>query len=108
MTDSNFHHFAMVRDGDTARAFIDGTSVGTGSPSWATSAVNDVVNIGSQNDSNYFTGHIDEVRVTTGLARYTGNFTAPAAAFTDPSTANHFAKAGGITATNDSPTNGDA
>ena len=108
MTDSNWHHWAMVRDGATARAFIDGTSVGTGSPSWATSTATDVVNIGSQNASNYFTGHIDEVRVTTGLARYTGNFTAPSAAFTDPATANHFTKTGTITATNDSPTNGDA
>jgi hypothetical protein len=108
MTDSTWHHWAMVRDGATARAFIDGTSVGTGSPSWATSTASDVVNIGSQNASNYFTGHIDEVRVTTGLARYTGNFTAPSAAFTDPATANHFTKSGTITATNDSPTNGDA
>jgi len=108
MTDSNWHHWAMVRDGATARAFIDGTSVGTASPTWATSTATDVVNIGSQNASNYFTGHIDEVRVTTGLARYTSNFTAPSAAFTDPATANHFIKSGTITATNDSPTNGDA
>ena len=108
MTDSNWHHWAMVRDGATARAFIDGTSVGTGSPSWATSTATDVVNIGSQNASNYFTGHMDEVRITTGLARYTGNFTAPSAAFTNPATANHFTPVGTITATNDSPTNGDA
>jgi len=108
MTDSNFHHFAMVRDGSTARAFIDGISIGTASPSWATSTASDVVNIGSQNASNYFTGHIDEVRVTTGLARYTSNFTVPSAAFSNPETANHFLPVATITATNDSPTNGDA
>lgn len=108
LADDTWHHWAMVRDGSTARAFIDGTSVGTASPSWVAASTSDKVHIGAQNSSNYFKGHMDEVRVTMGLARYTGNFTAPSAAFTDPATANHFAKSGTITATNDSPTNGDA
>jgi hypothetical protein len=37
--------------------------------------------IGARNTSNqFFTGNIDDLRITKGIARYTANFTPPTAA----------------------------
>lgn len=84
-----WHHFAAVRDGSTLRLFLNGTSVGTASI--GSGSVNDSsrpVYVGVVgNDSGpdpggyYFNGHIDDLRITKGVARYTADFTPPTAAF---------------------------
>ena len=77
-------HIALVRVGNTFTGYINGTSVGTATSS--NNFTNTVVQIGSSNNVtssslNYFNGYIDDLRVTKGVARYTGNFTPPTTAF---------------------------
>ena len=85
---NTWHHFAAVRDGGTLRLFLNGTSVGTASISGAANNSNRPVyvgvvgsNSGPDGGNYYFNGHIDELRITKGVARYTADFTPPSAPF---------------------------
>ena len=76
---STWHHVAISRDGSTTRFFVDGTNVG--SPSDSSNYNSGTLVIGSRyNGQAYLDGYIDDLRITKGVARYTSNFTAPAAA----------------------------
>jgi hypothetical protein len=78
-----WNHFAISRAGSNFKVFLNGTSVATGTSSSAMRDENSAVTIGAraQNTaSNYFKGYIDDVRITTGVARYTSAFTAPTTA----------------------------
>lgn len=85
-TTSQWIHLAAVRSGSTMNFYVDGVSVGsntfgTGSLNAPVSAV---LRLGYRvNNVLPFTGRIDDLRVTKGIARYTANFTPPAAAFPD-------------------------
>jgi hypothetical protein len=76
-----WYHVAVVRQGNMIHIYINGnldnsltctgTDVFTGT---------DPVCIGADNSvgiSGYFSGYIDDLRVTSGIARYTGPFTPP-------------------------------
>lgn len=84
-----WYHVAAVRDGGTLRLFRNGTSIGTTSISGTMNDVSQPVTIGSVMGSGapafslYLHGKVDDLRITKGVARYTSNFTAPAAAFPD-------------------------
>lgn len=90
---SAWHHVAGVRDGSTIRLYLDGAQVA--SASIGSNTVNNssrpvclgtvMHNTGRESAGYDFNGYIDEVRITNGLARYTGagSFTPPAAAFLD-------------------------
>ena len=83
---NTWHHVAVTRHNPSAsstlttRLFLDGTEVGsfTDTNNYGSTKP---LNIGSDYGSvggNFFTGKIDEVRVSTGLsARYTAAFTPP-------------------------------
>ena len=74
---SVFKHIALSRSGSTSRLFVDGVVVASGTLNIDPSPA-ETVYIGrtsSEATPYYFNGHIDEVRVTKGVARYTGNFT---------------------------------
>jgi hypothetical protein len=75
-------HVAGVRDGSTIRLFVDGTQVGTDTafsiPSLSGARV--LIGLDLVSTDRYFTGHIDDLRITRNLARYTSNFTPPTAA----------------------------
>ncbi len=76
---NTWHHVAVARYNGTTRLFVDGTSVGTYSDSnnyGSTKPLNIGANYGTAG-SDFFTGYIDEVRVSHGTARFTGNFSAP-------------------------------
>jgi hypothetical protein len=79
-----WHHVALSRSGTSTKLFFNGTQVGS-TYTDTTSYIQSPLTIGSRFDglSGNFNGYIDEVRVTNGLARYTSNFTAPTAAFTN-------------------------
>ena len=79
-----WYHLAVVRDGTNLKVYVDGSAVTTVAVS--TTALDDATSdfrIGVYNGGNYewyFSGHMDDFRVTNGYARYTGNFTPPTAA----------------------------
>ena len=77
-------HVAVTRTGNVIRLFKDGNLVAS-----ATNSVNystlGTTRVGVWLDgSNFlFNGYIDDLRITKGVARYTANFTPPAAPFPD-------------------------
>ena len=83
INDDTWRHFAFCRSGSTMKIFVDGTS------QVSTTFADDLgaygnMRIGGALDSNsnrWFTGYIDDLRITKGYARYTANFTPPTAAF---------------------------
>jgi hypothetical protein len=77
-------HFAVCRSGTTVRIFVDGVVDGTAtSVSASVNSSSTTFSIGRGGEFNglYWNGHLDDFRVTKGVARYTANFTPPAAAF---------------------------
>ena len=89
---NTFYHIAVVRYGTTLKVYIDGAAVISESVSTTSLiASEDPFRIGAFNDAStasptldwFFTGHVDEVRVTKGEARYTSNFTPTTSAFSD-------------------------
>lgn len=86
-------HRAVVRNGDQMYYYVDGVaqtpSFGTGALSAGYTIVqnDNPIRIGDYNlpTGTAFTydGYIDEVRISNGVARYTANFTPPAAPFED-------------------------
>ena len=79
-------HYACVRNGTTFTMYKNGTSVGTPLTDDSSSQVSSgTPTIGeSSAGANDFDGFLDEIRLSN-TARYTGNFTAPSAAFTSDS-----------------------
>lgn len=78
-------HVAVTRSGTTLKLWIGGVCVGTGTASGSITNGTSLLSIGSNKDGGQysFTGYIDEVRITNGVARYTTSFTPPASAFPD-------------------------
>jgi hypothetical protein len=88
-TPGTWYHVAVTRNGSTMRLFVDGvqkaTSTFTGTL-WNSSAklyVGTLLEM-SNNGIGFLNGHLDEVRITKGVARYTSAFTPPTAAFPNP------------------------
>jgi hypothetical protein len=81
-----WYHIALVRNGNAWTVYRDGVSyvTATDSRSWgSTTSAGIRVGGGSAASSVELNGHLDEVRITKGVARYTGNFTPPSAPFPD-------------------------
>jgi len=78
LNDNKWHHFAFVRSGTTVYMFIDGVQAAS-KASVSTSVGSSSVIIGQ--DIEYagrtYTGYIDDVRITKGVARYIANFIPP-------------------------------
>ena len=78
---NTWYHHAVVRDSGTVTLYRDGVSVGSASNS---TDLNDTSAIDIGNGGGYgFNGYLDELRLTIGVARYTGAFTPPTEAFPD-------------------------
>jgi len=76
-----WHHIALVKDGSTFTLYVNGTAVGTSTTtSYYAGAVVQYVGTSGAGSTPY-NGHIDELRITKGIARYTANFTPPTSAF---------------------------
>lgn len=81
-TANTWQHVALTRSGSSWRFFKDGTQVGTTKTATFTPETTQNLNIGSTyGSSNRFTGYMEGIRFTKGVARYTANFTAPTAIF---------------------------
>ena len=81
---SIWQHIAVVKSGSTTTIYVNGSSVASNTTNvWNT--VTTPLWIGYINPSNgsYFNGYIDELRITKGVARYTGSFTPQTSAFPD-------------------------
>ncbi len=80
---SQWTHIAVCRNGSNIEVFVDGVSLGTAAVSGT--LVNDTEPwlIGRAPGGAYQFGNLDEFRITIGVARYTGTFTPPTAAFPD-------------------------
>lgn len=79
---NQWYHFAVAHDGTSLRAFTDGVLNNTTATSLYPKAATAALEIGHQTASDrYFQGHIDDLRITKGVARYTATFTPPAAPF---------------------------
>lgn len=79
-------HIAGVRLGNAILLYVDGQQVASQIVSGALFGPSDpLLLFGTSNgDSRFqFNGHLDDVRITKGLARYTSNFAPPAAPFPD-------------------------
>lgn len=88
LTLNTWQHVAIVRSGSTVTFYKDGTANGSGS--WTGNAdqtsslyIGGYWYAGSFLSGRYYFGYIDELRITKGTARYTGNFTPSASAFTE-------------------------
>lgn len=81
---NNWYHVAYTREGDVHRLFLDGALQETETDAGLNLGVSGQgFKVGSWADaSGFYTGHIDEIRVSN-IARYTAAFTAPTAAFTN-------------------------
>ena len=74
-------HIALSRMSGVTRFFVDGVQHGLDFPD-ARSYDGQVVRLGANyTGASSLTGHIDEFRITKGVARYTSNFTPPTAPF---------------------------
>jgi hypothetical protein len=81
---STFNHVAVVRSGSSILIFANGSQVKSESIGGSIFTASTSQTIGGRpSDSQYFNGHIDDLRVTKGVARYTANFTPPDRAFPD-------------------------
>jgi len=76
-------HLAVVRRAGTLMFFIDGKLSASASVAVIGTSTSPMI-VGNKSDGNgtsFFSGHIDELRITKGVARYTDNFIPPAEPF---------------------------
>jgi hypothetical protein len=77
-------HYAVTRNGNTFRTFQNGTQISTFTSTATFPAGSGTLQIGRWGTTYYFKGgYIDELRITKGYARYTGNFTPSTTAFSN-------------------------
>jgi len=91
LSTGTWYHFAIVVNNGSMRVYIDGTAIGTattgiGSGAKGGAGPNKLI-VGATDQytfdsvDSFLNGYMDEVRITSGVARYTSNFTPPTAAF---------------------------
>jgi hypothetical protein len=84
-----WYHIAVVRTGNSLKLFKDGTQVGSNYDVTGKNITGgtDGVFIGAKTPAGlYLNGWMDEVRISKGIARWTANFTVPAAEYYAPTT----------------------
>jgi len=80
---ATWQHIAIVRSSTTLKGYVNGSSVVSTTSTYNYSAVtNTYIGSNPNTGSQDFNGYIDDLRITKGYARYTSNFTVPAALLT--------------------------
>lgn len=83
----NWHHVAMTRNGNSLYLWLDGTQVATMAWTYAFQTITKGVYVGIAHQdydgskTEAFSGSIDELRVSKGIARWTANFTPPTSVY---------------------------
>jgi hypothetical protein len=79
ITTNTWHHLAVVRSGSAVLVFLNGVQAGASQTSTSnlTASDSNALTIGQFQGINYFTGYIDELKITKGIAKYTASFTSP-------------------------------
>tara|TARA_R100000008_G_scaffold80288_1_gene62585 strand:- start:17 stop:1153 length:1137 start_codon:yes stop_codon:yes gene_type:complete len=83
LNDDTWHHIAIVSDGTDYDIYLDGSRISSDAGDSRQINSNDTFIIGAELDSgpstgNYFSGYIDDFRITNAVARYSGaSFTLP-------------------------------
>lgn len=87
---NTWHHVAVTRQGNTYRFFFDGILMATVTASATPYRdTNKRFSIGGDNagwSDRFFSGFIDEMRITKGVARYTASFAVPILPFVHANT----------------------
>jgi hypothetical protein len=81
-----WNHVAVTRASSTARLFVNGIQLNSNTITGTIDSGGFALWAGRTQWSSYLrylNGYIDELRITKGVARYTGNFTPPSAPFPD-------------------------
>jgi hypothetical protein len=87
VTLNQWYHMAVVRLGTVIRQFVDGVQIGADYNIGTTVFRNSIAPLrilgDARSTANDFNGYADELRISKGIARYTGSsFTVPTAPFT--------------------------
>jgi len=84
LSTDTWYHFAVVRNGNNFKFFIDGIQFGsTLTSSSAFINRSDELRVGAFGGFYYMNGWIDEFRFSNGIARWTSNFTPPTEEYTE-------------------------
>jgi hypothetical protein len=78
-TTDTWNHIAITRSGNTFRTFFNGAQVSSfsNSSSLVSASAYPLTIGGGDTGVNNFYGHVDDLRITKGYARYTSTFTPP-------------------------------
>lgn len=80
LTANAWHHVALTRSGTSTRLFLNGVQEGstyTDSTNYTVPTNRPFFGMGQDSASGALNGHMDEMRVSKGVARWTANFTPP-------------------------------
>ena len=83
ISDTDWHHIALVKSSTTYYLFKDGSQVDTDTDDSLDTFVGTLFigKAGTPGYPYYFPGYIDELRISKGIARWTSNFTVPTSAY---------------------------
>lgn len=83
LTANTWHHVAFVRSGNTIYTFVNGVQTDSFSTSATLFNNSEAWTLGGSATVTYFfTGNLDEFRMSVGTARWTSNFTPPTSPYT--------------------------
>ena len=80
---NSWTHYAVTRQGNTFRTFQNGIQISTFTSAATIPDGAAPLEIGRYAGTYYYPGYLDELRLTKGVARYTGSFATQSAAFPD-------------------------
>lgn len=85
LSTGQWYHVAVCREGTTWRLFVDGVLEDTDTQSGTIAGNTNALFVGrdEQDTARDFNGHIDDVRILKGTARYTATFTPPTTSHPD-------------------------
>ena len=81
ITTNVWTHYAVTRQGNTFRTFQNGIQISTFTSAATLPDGAGSLQIGSYAAAHYYPGYLDELRLTKGVARYTGSFVTQSAEF---------------------------